>query len=197
MTWRIGVSAQQEGRSLGAIARRACWLALLTVCLGIGGNVASAQSVFPVRLDGSETSAVSVLTSGALKISTANHYQNRLLISVTADTPESILRIESPGITAISVRMSATSFRTDGQPFVALREELYSVSLLGGGAFGQIKGVIEAQNADLTFPYILDSGSTGDDPSLTLRVDTPPNHDRVLLWVEVFASTEVVFTELF
>jgi len=170
-------------------------LSVLVLSLVGVGSVGLAQTVFPVRLDDPEPDAASALASGGLTISTGNHYQARLLISVSPDTPEPILNIGTAGDVAITVRMSATSFRTDSQPFMALREELYSFRLLAGGGSQVLKGVIVAESADdHTFPNVLDTGAPA---SLTLRVDTPPNHDNVLLWVEVFASESVVFTELF
>ena len=91
--------------------------------------------------------------------------------------------------------MTATAFGTDAISSIALREELLSVRFSPDSGASAVVGTIVAENAtDHTFHYLLSPGAT---PSVILKVDTPPNLDNVLLWVEVFSGKAVVFTELF
>ena len=172
----------------------------LLAAVAVAGLLASslANGAFPVRFDPSKPVAPTALVSGAVAISSGPQYRKTIDLSVTPDTAEDFLQIEASTTATITGRVALTSYAATGS-IAVLREYRIIYRKLAGqpGLLFNIEH--EKIGGAIADDLTLEASTTADPITLTLGVDTPPDHDRVIIDAEIFVSTAgtVTFTELY
>lgn len=169
-----------------------CLVSLLCCGLGLSASAAPGQSVFPVRLDDVEATSPTIQRTSAVKVQTDTHYVQRVAF---ANPPFSqpLVRVSNPADgTVVTARLSAFSAPSaGGEP--AFEEGSWTLvyDADGPGFWTLYKLIAREGDGFLGF------SASGDETNFDYRIQVPPAHDRVTVWLEIFANLPVTFTELF